>query len=68
MSVATLRGLLEAAIARTGSPAPIATAEGPATRRGFAYVCQACDVYGYLGPDDPQVCWSCDTDEDLDRR
>jgi hypothetical protein len=68
VSSTTLRSLLEAALARTGGPG---LAEAPAVapvRRGFAYVCQCCDVYGYLGPDDPQVCWSCDSAEALDRR
>ena len=69
MSALTLRSLLEAALARTGGPVPSEESiVVPVVRRGFAYVCTSCDVYGYLGPDDPQVCWSCDSDEALDRR
>ena len=64
-----LRGLLEAAMARGIPVLPETVTEEPhAIRRGFAYVCRTCDVYGYLGPDDPKICWSCETDEGLERR
>ena len=65
-----LRGLLEAAMARGVTLAPPATTtdEPMAIRRGFAYVCRRCDVYGYLGPDDDHVCWACEEGDALERR
>ena len=71
MSMTMLRGLLEAALARgLAVPTPEAeTMEDPyAIRRGFAYVCRRCDVYGYLGPDDARMCWACEQDDELERR
>ena len=69
MSMTMLRGLLEAAMARgvTLTP-PVTEAEPMAIRRGFAYVCRRCDVYGYLGPDDDHICWSCEQADELERR
>jgi hypothetical protein len=71
VTVAVLRGLFEAAVAR-GIPVPGVEAT-PSTRpapaaRGFAYVCRSCDVYGYLGPEDPPLCWACEDGAHLDRR
>ena len=64
-----LRGLLEAAMARGVTLDVPTTAEEPlAIRRGFAYVCRRCDVYGYLGPDDDQLCWACEDGDALERR
>jgi hypothetical protein len=34
----------------------------------MAYVCRRCDVYGYVGPEERQVCWSCEEPDDLERR
>ena len=69
MSMTMLRGLLEAAMARGVTlPAPPVTEDPMAIRRGFAYVCRRCDVYGYFGPDDDHVCWSCEQGDDLERR
>ena len=69
MTVAALRGLFEAAMARGAVIPGMETVETEAPRaRGFAYVCRQCDVYGYLGPDDPAVCWACEESGNLDRR
>jgi hypothetical protein len=69
MAMTLIRGLLEAAMTRGVQLTPPAMTEEPsAIRRGFAYVCRRCDVYGYLGPDDDQSCWSCERPDSIERR
>jgi hypothetical protein len=63
-----IRGLLEAAMTKGMLLSPSTTEEPTALRRGFAYVCRRCDVYGYLGPDEDHRCWSCERADSIERR
>jgi hypothetical protein len=66
--VTLLRGIVDGALLRGGDrppPAPVVVESSPA---GMAYVCRRCDVYGYVGPEEPQVCWACESETDLERR
>ena len=68
MTVAVLRGLFEAAMARGAAVEAPGDTISAGPRRGYAYVCRRCDVYGYLGPDDQALCWACEDGAHLDRR
>jgi hypothetical protein len=66
--VTLLRGLVDGALSRgweRPTPAPVVVETSPA---GMAYVCRRCDVYGYVGPDEPKLCWACDAADGLERR
>ncbi len=63
-----LRGLVEGALSRSWDRPPVAPAVMEASPAGMAYVCRRCDVYGYVGPEEPQVCWACELPDDLERR
>ena len=63
-----LRGLVEGALARNWDrPVPVPLVVEPFLA-GLAYVCRRCDVYGYVGPEEPQLCWACDAGDRLERR
>ena len=67
MTAAMLRGLLEAAVGRAVPMPTFDTGDVPVAR-GFAYQCRRCDVYGYLGADEPRVCWACERGDRVERR
>jgi hypothetical protein len=56
------------AVTPPAPPAPPATEVPRTIRRGLAYHCRRCDVYGYFGPDDQQACWSCEEADALGGR
>jgi hypothetical protein len=60
--------LVDGALARGFDRPPAAPVVVETSPAGMAYVCRRCDVYGYVGPDEPQVCWSCEGPEGLERR
>ena len=49
-------------------PAPPSEGAELAGPFGFAYACRECDVYGYAGPGDVVVCWSCESAKGLHQR
>jgi hypothetical protein len=63
-----LRELLDAAMARGVPVVPGMSHDEFVANCGFAYVCLRCDVYGYLGPNDAQMCWACEQADRVERR
>lgn len=64
-----IRGLVEGALNRSWErPPPAVPVILDPSPAGMAYVCRRCDVYGYVGPEELQVCWACEEAGDLERR